>query len=184
MVSHLLSDSVADILTLRHPELRRYRLQLFVLTACQFCRHADRRAFLLWSFVFHHIVSEQILTNNLPIFVTFEIYTSKGICSQMFHNPLFCCRRAVVWSGWPFIEIRLNQHTAQCVGSCYLVKCAYVRASPALALHPTPPIYILLIYIVGWGWCGGRRWGNHQYGASSLVASNGISSSCFGLTPL
>ena len=48
-------------------------------------------------------------------------------------------RRAVVWSGWPFIEIKQNQHTAQCVGSCYLI---FARMRVAwLALVPYPPPY-------------------------------------------
>ena len=64
-------------------------------------------------------------------------------------------RRAVVWSGWPFIEIKQSQHTAKCVGSCYLVF-AHTRASPAVLVPTTPHVYILYIYKgVGYRWASG-----------------------------
>jgi len=62
-------------------------------------------------------------------------------------------RRAVVWSEWPFFKIKLNQHTAQCVGSCYLIF-ARMRVARSGSTPHTPNIYIINIY------CGvGVVWG-------------------------
>lgn len=65
---------------------------------------------------------------------------------------------------------------------CYLVFCAYVRDARCLGtLHP---LYMYILHILGGG-VRGKRWGYHQYGASSFVGSNGKSFDCsFGFAPL